>query len=57
MARKLKTCQTSLGFFEQGTAAPSMKTALEAWGAYSNLFHWGAAKEADDPDVIAGHHG
>jgi hypothetical protein len=36
MARKLKTYQTSLGFFEQAIAAPSMKAALEAWGADSN---------------------
>src|ERR1700712_846825 len=34
-------------------AAPSMKAALEAWGADSNLFHQGVAKEADDPKVIA----
>lgn len=53
MARKLKTYQTSLGFFDQAIAAPSMKAALEAWGADSNLFHQGAAKESDDPDVIA----
>lgn len=53
MARKLKTYQTSLGFFDQAIAAPSMKAALEAWGAESNLFHQGAAKESDDPDVIA----
>jgi hypothetical protein len=53
MARKLKTYQTSLGFFEQAIAAPSMKAALEAWGANSNLFHQGAAKESTDPDVIA----
>jgi hypothetical protein len=30
-----------------------MKAALEAWGADINLFHQGAAKESDDPDVIA----
>jgi hypothetical protein len=53
MARKLKTYQTSLGFFDMAIAAPSMKAALEAWGADSNLFHQGAAKESDDPDVIA----
>jgi hypothetical protein len=53
MARKLKTYQTSLGFFEQAIAAPSMKAALEAWGADSNPFHQGAAKESTDPDVIA----
>jgi hypothetical protein len=53
MARKPKTYQTSLGFFDLTIAAPSMKAALEAWGADSNLFHQGAAKESDDPDVIA----
>src|SRR6478735_1645924 len=53
MARKLKTYQTSLGFFDLAIAAPSMKAALEAWGADSNLFHQGAAKESADPDVIA----
>ncbi|WFU20509.1 cell envelope biogenesis protein TolA [Bradyrhizobium sp. CB3481] len=30
-----------------------MKAALEAWGADSNLFHQGAAKQSEDPDVIA----
>jgi hypothetical protein len=53
MARKLKTYQTSLGFFDLAIAAPSMKAALEAWGAHSNLFHQGAAKESDDPAAIA----
>jgi hypothetical protein len=53
MARKLKTYQTSLGFFDLAIAAPSMKAALEAWGADSNLFHQGAAKESDDPNIIS----
>jgi hypothetical protein len=53
MARKLKTYQTSLGFFDLAIAAPSMKAALEAWGADSNLFHQGAAKESLNPDAIA----
>jgi len=53
MARKLKAYQTSLGFFDLAIAAPSMKAALEAWGADSNLFHQGAAKESNDADVIA----
>jgi hypothetical protein len=53
MVRKLKTYQTSLGFFDQAIAAPSMKAALEAWGADSNLFHQGAAKESHDPEIIA----
>jgi hypothetical protein len=30
-----------------------MKAALVAWGAGSNLFHQGFAKETDDPDVVA----
>jgi hypothetical protein len=53
MARKLKTFQTSLGFYDLAIAAPSMKAALDAWGAGSNLFHQGVAKETDDPDVVA----
>lgn len=53
MARKLKTFQTSLGFYDLAIAAPSMKAALEAWGAGSNLFHQGVARETDDPDVVA----
>jgi len=53
MARKLKTYQTSVGFYDLAVAAPSMKAALEAWGAGSNLFHQGMAKETDDPDVVS----
>src|SRR3954463_2838680 len=53
MARKLKTFQTSLGFYDLAVAAPSMKAALEAWGAGSNLFHQGVAKESRDPEVVA----
>jgi hypothetical protein len=53
MARKLKTYQTSLGFYDLAIATPSMKAALEAWGADSNLFHQGAARESEDRQVIA----
>jgi colicin import membrane protein len=53
MPRKLKTYQTSQGFYDLAIAAPSMKAALEAWGASSNLFHQGFAKESDDSEVIA----
>jgi hypothetical protein len=53
MARKLKTYQTSIGFFDLAIAAPSMKAALEAWGSNSNLFHQGVATEVDDREVIA----
>src|SRR3954462_12697693 len=53
MPKKLKTYQTSLGFFDQAIAAPSMKAALEAWGTKTNLFHQGVAKEVVDPEVMA----
>jgi colicin import membrane protein len=53
MPRNLKTYQTSLGFFDLAIAAPSMKSALEAWNSKANLFHQGFAKEADDPVIIA----
>ena len=53
MARKLKVFQTSQGFFDLAIATPSMKAALEAWGASSNLFHQGFAKESEDDSVIA----
>src|SRR3954467_11514975 len=53
MAKKLKTYETSLGFFDLAIAAPSMKAALEAWGADSNLFHQGIAKQTDEPAVVA----
>jgi colicin import membrane protein len=53
MARKLKTYQTSLGFYDLAIAAPSMKAALEAWGSNSNLFHQGAARETSDPKIVA----
>ena len=53
MPRKMKTYQTSLGFYDLAIAAPTMKAALEAWGAGSNLFHQGFARETDDPDIVA----
>jgi colicin import membrane protein len=53
MARKLKTYETSLGFYDLAIAAPSMKAALEAWGAESNLFHQGVARESKNPEVVA----
>jgi hypothetical protein len=53
MPRKLKSYVTSMGFFDLAIAAPSMKAALAAWGAHSNLFHQGIAKQTDDPEVVA----
>ncbi len=52
MPRKLKTYQTSQGFYDMAIAAPSMKAALQAWGMNSNLFHQGFAWESDDPRII-----
>src|SRR3954464_15926403 len=51
--RKLKTYQTSLGFYDLAVAAPSMKAALQAWGASSNLFHQGSSGETRDSKIIA----
>ena len=53
MARKLKTYITSLGFFEEAIAAPSMKAAIDAWGGDQNLFHKGFASETNDQAIIA----
>jgi colicin import membrane protein len=53
MQRKPKTYQASLGFHDLAMPAPSMKAALEAWGAGRNLFHHGVAKESGDPEVVA----
>jgi hypothetical protein len=53
MARKLKTYQTSLGFFDLAIAAPSMAAALRAWGSDTNLFQQGFARETDDPAIVA----
>jgi hypothetical protein len=52
MARKLKTYQTSLGFFDLVIAAPSMAAALRAWGSDTNLFQQGFARETDDPAIV-----
>ena len=53
MPRQLKVYRTSIGFFELAIAAPSMKAALVAWGANSNLFRQGFAKEVDDASTVA----
>jgi hypothetical protein len=53
MARKLKTFQTSSGFFDLAVAAPSMKAAAEAWGSRTNVFKQGFANETRDPTIVA----
>ena len=52
MARKLKTYQTSLGFFDQAIAAHA-KAALAALGADSNLSHQSAAKHKNNNIAIS----
>jgi hypothetical protein len=46
MPRRLKTYQTSIGFFDLAIAAPSMKAAAEAWGSDTDVFKKGFAKES-----------
>ena len=53
MARRLKTYQTSLGFFDLAIAAPSMKAAADAWGSRINLFQQGLAQETHDAATVA----
>lgn len=52
MPRKLKAFTTSAGFFDLAVAAPSMKAALAAWGADSDLFHQGFARETRDAKIV-----
>jgi colicin import membrane protein len=53
MARRLKTYQTSSGFFDLAVAAPSMKAAAEAWDSRTNVFKQGFATETRDPAIVA----
>jgi colicin import membrane protein len=53
MARKLKTYQTSVGFFDLAVAAPSMKAAADAWGTRTDIFKKGFAKETHDHAIVA----
>jgi hypothetical protein len=50
--RPLKVFRTHLGFFDTIVAVPSMKAALEAWGAKQNLFHEGLAEVTNDPKAV-----
>ena len=53
MVRRLKTYQTSVGFYDLAIAAPSMKAAAEAWGSQTDVFRKGFAKETHDPAIVA----
>jgi hypothetical protein len=50
--RQLKTYVATTGFFELAVAAPTMKAALEIWGAGRDLFQRGYAKETRDPAIV-----
>lgn len=52
MARKLKVYTTAIGFFELAIATPSMKAASEAWGADTDIFRRGFARQTDDPAIV-----
>ena len=49
---KLKVFRTTIGFYDAIVAAPSMKAAIEAWGARPNIFRQGLAKEIHDPRLV-----
>jgi hypothetical protein len=51
MARALKVYRTAIGFHDAYVAAPTMKAALEAWGADRNLFASGRAEIVTDPSL------
>src|SRR5262245_18926176 len=53
MPRKLKTYQTSIGFFDLAISAPSMKAAAEAWGSDTDVFKKGFARVTNDPEIVA----
>jgi hypothetical protein len=46
---KLKVYRTSTGFHDAYVAAPSQKTALEAWGSEHDLFARGVAEVVTEP--------
>jgi hypothetical protein len=49
---KLKVFRTTIGFYDAIVAAPSMKAAIEAWGARPNIFAQGFAKEIHDAKLV-----
>jgi hypothetical protein len=53
MPRKLKVFRAHFGFYDEIVAAPSQKSALEAWGARPVEFKQGFAAITDDPALVA----
>lgn len=53
MAPRLKVFVTSDGLTDYVVAASSKPKALAAWGVHQDLFKTGAARETDDPALVA----
>ena len=48
---RLKVFCTTSGFYDHVIAAPSRPAALKAWGAKTDLFSMGVAKQVTDPKI------
>ena len=48
---RLKVFCTTSGFYDHVVAAPSRPAALKAWGARTDLFSMGVAKQVTDPKI------
>lgn len=49
---RLKVFCTTSGFQDAVVAAPSRPAALKAWGAKTDLFSMGVAKQVSDPKLV-----
>ena len=49
---KLKVFCATSGFHDSIVAAPSRPAALKAWGARTDLFSMGVAKQVTDPQIV-----
>ena len=49
---RLKVFATTSGIHDHVVAAPSRPAALKAWGAKTDLFSMGAAKQVTDPKIV-----
>ena len=48
---RLKVFCTTSGFYDHVVAAPSRPAALKAWGAKTDLFSMGVARQVSDPEI------
>ena len=48
---RLKVFCTTSGFYDHIVAAPSRPAALKAWGAKTDLFSMGVARQVDDAEI------